>query len=226
MTSQKDPYPVRFSVDYRDRPLNRVATAFRIFVTVSIFILLATVAGGIWEWSHGAGRTTVAGAGGLLFFGPLLMILFRRKYPRWWFDRDLELQRFSKGSPRMPHLGRAAFISLIASATLLAACGARGSSSDGTPTFRPPVPKGAAFYVPPSPLPRRPHGTLIWSRPLTGRPALQGAARNVLVLYHSTGVHAGVVGPVVVCAESEEEFARPVLASTALPESMRTASNA
>ena len=32
MTSQKDPYPVRFSVDYPDRPLNRVATAFRIFV--------------------------------------------------------------------------------------------------------------------------------------------------------------------------------------------------
>lgn len=36
-----------------------------------------------------------AGAGGLLFAGPLLMILFRRKYPRWWFDWNLELQRFS-----------------------------------------------------------------------------------------------------------------------------------
>ncbi len=36
----------------------------------------------------------VAGAGGLLFFGPLLMILFRQKYPRWWFDWNLELQRF------------------------------------------------------------------------------------------------------------------------------------
>jgi putative drug exporter of the RND superfamily len=34
-------------------------------------------------------------AGGLLFFGPLLMILFRRKYPRWWFDWNLELQRFT-----------------------------------------------------------------------------------------------------------------------------------
>jgi hypothetical protein len=33
--------------------------------------------------------------GGLLFFGPLLMILFRRKYPRWWFDWNLELQRFT-----------------------------------------------------------------------------------------------------------------------------------
>ena len=39
--------------------------------------------------------TAVAGAGGLLFFGPLLMILFRQKYPRWWFDWNLELQRFT-----------------------------------------------------------------------------------------------------------------------------------
>ena len=37
----------------------------------------------------------IAAAGGLLFFGPLLMILFRLKYPRWWFDWNLELQRFS-----------------------------------------------------------------------------------------------------------------------------------
>jgi hypothetical protein len=37
----------------------------------------------------------LVGAGGLLFFGPLLMILFRQKYPRWWFDWNLELQRFS-----------------------------------------------------------------------------------------------------------------------------------
>ncbi len=37
----------------------------------------------------------VAGTGGLLFFAPLLMILFRQKYPLWWFDWNLELQRFS-----------------------------------------------------------------------------------------------------------------------------------
>ena len=41
-----------------------------------------------------AARTVAAAAGGLLFVGPLLMILFRRKYPRWWFDWNLELQRF------------------------------------------------------------------------------------------------------------------------------------
>jgi Domain of unknown function (DUF4389) len=95
MSINEHTYPVRFSVDYPDRSLNRVTTAFRIFITVPIFIVLATVSGGIWEWSHGAARTSVAGAGGLLFFGPMLMILFRRKYPRWWFDFNLELQRFS-----------------------------------------------------------------------------------------------------------------------------------
>ena len=37
----------------------------------------------------------MAGAGGLLFLGPLLMILFRQKYPRWWFDWNRELLRFT-----------------------------------------------------------------------------------------------------------------------------------
>ena len=33
---------------------------------------------------------------GITLFGPtLLMILFRQKYPRWWFDFNLELTRFS-----------------------------------------------------------------------------------------------------------------------------------
>jgi hypothetical protein len=37
----------------------------------------------------------VVGAGGVLVAGPLLMVLFRQKYPRWWFDWNLELTRFS-----------------------------------------------------------------------------------------------------------------------------------
>jgi hypothetical protein len=89
-------YPVQFSVDYPDRPLNRVTTAFRIFVVIPIAILLGAVSGGAWEWSSDHGTSGVAaGAGGLLVVGPLLMILFRQKYPRWWFDWNLELQRFS-----------------------------------------------------------------------------------------------------------------------------------
>jgi hypothetical protein len=79
---QQQPFPVRFSVDYPDRVLDRVTTAFRIFVAIPILIVLSAVSG-------------AGGVGGLLFFGPLLMILFRQKYPRWWFDWNLELQRFS-----------------------------------------------------------------------------------------------------------------------------------
>jgi hypothetical protein len=93
---QQPEYPVQFSVDYPDRDLNRVTTAFRIFTIIPIAIVLSTISGGSWQWSYGhGGTTTVAAAGGLLFLGPLLLILFRRKYPRWWFDWNLELQRFS-----------------------------------------------------------------------------------------------------------------------------------
>jgi len=95
MTTHESAYPVRYSVDYPDRSLNRATTAFRIFVAIPIFIVLAAVSGGTWEWTSGSQTTAAAGAGGLLFFGPLLMILFRRKYPRWWFDWNLELQRFT-----------------------------------------------------------------------------------------------------------------------------------
>lgn len=89
-------YPVQFSVDYPDRPLNRMSTFFRLFVAIPILIVLGTVAGQTWQ-STSAKETVViyAGAGGLLVFGPLLMIVFRQKYPRWWFDWNLELLRFS-----------------------------------------------------------------------------------------------------------------------------------
>jgi hypothetical protein len=91
-------YPVQFTVDYPDRPLDRLSTLLRVFFAIPIFIVLGTVSGSATSWEKTAGSDTQiisAGAGGLLFFGPLLMILFRQKYPRWWFDFNLELQRFS-----------------------------------------------------------------------------------------------------------------------------------
>jgi hypothetical protein len=88
-------YPVSFAVDYPDRELDRVTSAFRIFTVIPIAIVLGAVAGGTLTWSYPNGTTeAVTVAGGLLFLGPLLMILFRQKYPRWWFDWNLELQRF------------------------------------------------------------------------------------------------------------------------------------
>jgi hypothetical protein len=95
-----DGYPVQLDIEYPDRPLNRLTTAFRIFTIIPIAIVLGAVSGGTWSTSVGGGatettRTVVAGAGGALFAGPLLMILFRQKYPRWWFDWNLEFARFS-----------------------------------------------------------------------------------------------------------------------------------
>jgi hypothetical protein len=88
-------YPVTFSVDYPDRDLNRVTGFFRIFTVIPIAIVLGAVNGASWPWTYSNGTAgAAAGAGGLLFYGPLLMIVFRRKYPRWWFDWNLELQRF------------------------------------------------------------------------------------------------------------------------------------
>jgi hypothetical protein len=87
-------YPVQFAVDYPDRPMNRLTSALRIFAAIPILFVLLWVSGSGLVWSHG-GKDAAAGAGGVLFLGPLLMIVFRRKYPRWWFDWNLELQRFS-----------------------------------------------------------------------------------------------------------------------------------
>jgi hypothetical protein len=89
------PYPVQFSVEYPDRELNRLTTAFRIFVAIPIFIVAGLVEGHESSFSSGGETWSVAaGAGGVLIAAPLLMILFRQKYPRWWFDWNLELLRF------------------------------------------------------------------------------------------------------------------------------------
>jgi hypothetical protein len=89
-------YPVQFSVEYPDRELSRLVTAFRIIVAIPILIVLGAVSNGWagWGWGDWEGGGFAAGAGGLLFLPPLLMIVFREKYPRWWFDWNLELLRF------------------------------------------------------------------------------------------------------------------------------------
>jgi hypothetical protein len=86
-------YPLTYSVDYPDRDLDRLTTFFRIFTVIPIAIVLAAVNHYVFGgWGDRA--TTYAGAGGILVLGPLLMILFREKYPRWWFDWNRELTRF------------------------------------------------------------------------------------------------------------------------------------
>src|SRR3982750_4321977 len=89
-----DEYPVQFAVEYPDRPLNRLTSAFRIFTVIPILVVLAALSGPNVRWG-----TDYAGAGlggvGILFLPALLMLVFRQKYPRWWFDWNRELLRFT-----------------------------------------------------------------------------------------------------------------------------------
>jgi len=86
---------VQFSVEYPDRDLDRVSTAFRIIAAIPILVVLGAIGGGWGNWGGGGnGEWVAAGGGGVVFFPALLMILFRQKYPRWWYDWNLELLRF------------------------------------------------------------------------------------------------------------------------------------
>jgi uncharacterized membrane protein len=59
-------------------------------------VVLAFVGGTVFgEASDESGATIGALGGGLVFVPALLMVVFRQKYPRWWFDFNLELTRFS-----------------------------------------------------------------------------------------------------------------------------------
>ena len=88
-------YPVQLSIAYPDRELDRLTTAFRIIVAIPIVIVAASIGGHQEAYSAGERAWTIgAGAGGSLFLGPLLMIVFRQKYPLWWFDWNRELLRF------------------------------------------------------------------------------------------------------------------------------------
>lgn len=90
-------YPVQFEVAYPDRPLNRLTTLLRPFMLIPILIVLAAIEGVEFSFSDPDGQavTVVASGVGLLFLPPLLLILFRRRYPRWWFDWNLNLLRFA-----------------------------------------------------------------------------------------------------------------------------------
>ena len=93
-SSTASTYPVQFDVAYPDRDLNRLTTAFRILMVIPIVIVLGTLGGhDYWNWGKGAHVAEVGG--GVLFLPVLLMIVFRQKYPRWWYDWNLELLRFT-----------------------------------------------------------------------------------------------------------------------------------
>jgi Protein of unknown function (DUF5661)/Domain of unknown function (DUF4389) len=89
-------YPLAFSVDYPDRPLNRLTSAFRIFTVIPIAILAGTIEGGSYGAEQGGRGVGYVGGGiGVLVIPVVLMLLFRMKYPRWWYDWNFQLTRFS-----------------------------------------------------------------------------------------------------------------------------------
>jgi len=77
-------YPVHFAVDYPDHLLDRMTTGFRLILAIPIVLVVGAVSASTYTTNnHGTPATVLVGAGGMLFFGQLLMIVFRQKYPRW-----------------------------------------------------------------------------------------------------------------------------------------------
>jgi hypothetical protein len=72
-----------------------LTVAFRVLLAIPILVVLGLVSGGSITWTGNGGSRGLAAAGGLLFLAPLVMILFRQKYPRWWFDWNVALWRFT-----------------------------------------------------------------------------------------------------------------------------------
>lgn len=103
MTTESTSYAARLAVDYPEK-LDRLTTFFRLLWAVPVLILIGVLSAGatstvttITESGEIVSRVTQTGGGiiGALFVATLLMILFRQKYPKWWFDFALELNRFS-----------------------------------------------------------------------------------------------------------------------------------
>ncbi len=94
MTESNNNYPANLTIDYPEK-LNKLTTFFRIFAVIPIFIILGLLIGGTYESnSLEEGWRFTYSAGGIVFVPTILMILFRKKYPKWWFDWNLSLTRF------------------------------------------------------------------------------------------------------------------------------------
>ncbi len=87
-------YPAKLSIDYPDRKLNRLTSFFRIFMAIPILIIFYLLIGLATNWGQGGWHTQYAAAG-LVVLPTILMLLCRKKYPRWWFDWNLAITKFS-----------------------------------------------------------------------------------------------------------------------------------
>ncbi len=97
-TPSSSAYPARLEIDYPEEGLGRASTAFRLILAVPIFMLLMVLDDNALDWTQRSIGSEIWAvlltAFGFVFLPALLMIVFRRKYPRWWFDWNLEMMRF------------------------------------------------------------------------------------------------------------------------------------
>lgn len=98
MANTKTSYPASLSVEY-PKSLDRVSSFFRLIWSIPILIILSLLSASTdTEYINEAGQQVTSSSGGIMAgiaIATALMIAFRQKYPRWWFDFALELTRFS-----------------------------------------------------------------------------------------------------------------------------------
>lgn len=98
MVTTPNPYPARLEIDYPEE-LDRFTTLVRLIWAIPIVIVLTLItATGNETFVTETGEEMTRSGGGIgagLFVATILMILFRERYPRWWFDFARELARFS-----------------------------------------------------------------------------------------------------------------------------------
>ena len=97
MTPEPENYAARLEIDYPEQ-LDRATTFFRLIwiIPIAIILGLLTASGGtrvVTETGETI-RTSWGGITGTLAAATALMIVFRQRYPRWWFDFARELTRF------------------------------------------------------------------------------------------------------------------------------------
>jgi hypothetical protein len=97
VVTESESYPARLEIDYPES-LDRLTTLVRVIWALPIVIISSLLTGTgnetvITETGERI-RTSGGGVVGGLFLATMLMIVFREKYPRWWFDFALELSRF------------------------------------------------------------------------------------------------------------------------------------